>query len=136
MHWILTKKDTKGQTESTLTLHPQFHWVDEFDWQAVVVSEPIYTITGAMIIETGVKAAGRPITLSGENAYITRADLKKLVAWASAPAVFSLACPDGRRFDVMFAKKALSNVKAVQPYRLIDVSDDDVYHATISLITV
>lgn len=131
MHWTLTKKDTN----ETLPLHPQFDWVDEFDWQPRVISKPIYTLTGTMIIETGTKQAGRPITLNGDNAYITRSDLKTLLAWATAPSTFDLSCPDGRSFEVIFTDTALTNVKAVVNYRLADKSDDDLYHATIHLLT-
>ncbi len=132
MHWTLTKKDT----DDTLILHPQFDWVDEFDWQALVVSEPIYTITGAMIIETGIKQAGRPVTLNGNNAHITRADLKKIMTWASTPSLFTLSCPDGRVFDVIFAKNVLSSVKDRIGFQLADKSDSDSYHATLHFITI
>lgn len=131
MHWTLSKKDSND----TLALNPQFDWVDEFAWQPWVISKPIYTLTGAMIVETGLKKAGRPITLNGDNAYITRADLKTLLAWAAAPGTFNLSCPDGRVFEVIFTDTALTNVKAMVSYRMADKSDDDLYHATIHLLT-
>lgn len=152
MHWILTPKPSPANPQARhvepsaqspaalldqpLRLHPQFDWIDEFAWQAAVISEPIYSITGAMIVETGIKQAGRPITLAGHHAHITRAELNQLLAWAQAPGVFSLACPDGRRFDVMFARQALRDISALQPYRLIDKSDSDLYRATLAFLTV
>ncbi len=50
----------------TLTLPTDLIWIDEFDWTPVQQTQT-YSITGALIIESGVKKAGREITLSGDN---------------------------------------------------------------------
>lgn len=71
MHWILTRADT----DEAVRLHPQFFWVDEFDWQALAQSDSVYTLTGAMDIQQGTKKAGRPITLNGDNTRTKRSDL-------------------------------------------------------------
>lgn len=125
MHWTL--KDTQ-----TIQLHPQFVWVDEFDWQASVSSEPIYTITGAMIIETGIKKAGRPITLKGDNVWLDKALLVKLFDLQGK--TLSLGVPDGRVFDVLLKK--LTNVAPITRYQKADETDTDQWRCDILMMTV
>ncbi len=133
MNWTLTKKDTNEQ----LALHSQFHWSDEYDWTPIAQSDPVYTITGAMIIEQGTKKAGRPMTLSGANVWIPRHLLATLQAWASEPKlIMRLGVPDGRSFDVVFNRPAISDIEAVKSYRHADRQDDDHFRATLNFLTV
>ena len=86
-------------------------WVDEHEWTPVAQSQ-IYSLTGALILETAVKLAGRPITLSGaaDRAWITQATLDALRALLDAeiaallallePDPMTLITPDGRSFSV------------------------------------
>lgn len=125
MHWTL--KDTQ-----TIQLHPQFVWVDEFDWQASVSSEPIYTLTGAMIIETGIKKAGRPITLKGDDVWLDKALLVKLFDLQGK--TLTLGVPDGRIFDVLLKK--LTNVAPITRYQKADETDSDQWRCDILMMTV
>lgn len=125
MHWTL--KDTQ-----TIQLHPQFVWVDEFDWQASVSSEPIYTLTGAMIIETGIKKAGRPITLKGDDVWLDKALLVKLFDLQGK--TLTLGVPDGRIFDVLLKK--LTNVAPITRYQKADETDTDQWRCDILMMTV
>lgn len=125
MHWTL--KDTQ-----TIQLHPQFVWVDEFDWQASVSSEPIYTLTGAMIIETGTKRAGRPITLKGDDVWLDKALLVKLFDLQGK--TLTLGVPDGRVFDVLLKK--LTNVAPITRYQKADETDTDQWRCDILMMTV
>jgi hypothetical protein len=71
---------------TTVTLPADMLWADEFTWQPVEQkTEP--TITGAIIVQVAARQAGRPITLqSGANyAWLTRAQLDTLKAWAAVP---------------------------------------------------
>ena len=74
---------TAGST--TETLPPQLLWTDEFDWQKVVDTTD-YSVTGVLLIDRGVKAAGRPITLRGgpDRAWMGRTQLLTLRGWADS----------------------------------------------------
>lgn len=72
---------------TTLTLDPDLFWEDEFAWAA---TEQSFTrgLTGKPIIQVGLRLAGRPITLKNEDeasAWMTRADMAQLQAWADMP---------------------------------------------------
>jgi len=85
-------------------------WVDEHDWTPVQKSAE-YSTTGALLVDSGVRQAGRPITLQAQDdagwsgaTRMTRAKLDTLRQMAAAPtAVYPLLLADGRAFDVMFA---------------------------------
>lgn len=72
---------------TTLTLDPALLWDDEYRWAAVEQRvEP--SLTGALVVDVGHRQAGRPITLRAEDdrsAWITRADMVQLQAWADVP---------------------------------------------------
>ena len=72
---------------TTATLPADLLWADEYDWHPVQQTRT-YTTTGALLVEAGVKQAGRPITLQGDDttAWITRAQCDVLRAWAALPA--------------------------------------------------
>lgn len=136
MHWILTPQTTPKTTQNPATpivLHPQFFWIDEFDWQAKVLSEPIYTITGAMIIETGIKQAGRPITLNGDNVWLKKSVLDTLFDLSQTPIPLSLNVPDGRVFDVLLKK--IDKVAPITAYQKADETGDDYWRCDILFIT-
>jgi hypothetical protein len=65
---------------TTIALPPHLLWVNEFDWLPVSASAPRYSITGALLRESGLRQAGRPIELSGESGWILRSDLLLLRA--------------------------------------------------------
>lgn len=129
MHWTLTQKNTND----TLTLDPQFDWADEFDWQPLAQSDPIYTITGAMIIETGIKQAGRPITLNGDNVWLKKSVLDTLFDLSQTPIPLSLNVPDGRVFDVLLKK--IDKVAPITAYQKADETGDDYWRCDILFIT-
>ncbi|WP_076602655.1 hypothetical protein [Aromatoleum tolulyticum] len=70
-----------------LALDPDLLWDDEFAWAA---TEQSFTrgLTGKPIIQAALRQAGRPITLRNEDdssAWMTRADMAQLQAWADTP---------------------------------------------------
>ncbi|MCK9988855.1 MAG: hypothetical protein AzoDbin1_05327 [Azoarcus sp.] len=76
---------TVGAT--TLALDPDLLWEDEFAWSATEQSMT-RGLTGKPIIQVGLRQAGRPITLRNEDessAWMTRADMAQLQAWADTP---------------------------------------------------
>jgi hypothetical protein len=73
---------TNGAT--VLALPDNLRWLNEFDWSPVVAAAR-YSITGALIVESRARSAGRPIELGDDAAYILRSDLLTLKAWAAVP---------------------------------------------------
>jgi hypothetical protein len=95
-------------TLEELILPNDLLWSDEFDWSQVTASQ-VYTLTGALVIEQGVRLAGRPISLSAQDdmAWVTRSVAQKLKDWAGyANRKFRLVFEyptDTRQFLVAFA---------------------------------
>lgn len=121
----------------TLHLHPQFVWADEFDWTALAQSDPVYTLTGAMVIQQGTKKAGRPITLNGDNTRTTRADLAKLQTWAEVPELtLTLRHPQGNAYQVIFDRPAITDIKFIKQHKPKDDSDDDKCTLNLHFLTI
>lgn len=81
-------------------------WVDEFGWSSLQSAKE-YSLTGALIIDQGVRTNGRPITLeaSEEKGWkdMTRTVVTQLHALSEQPGqTFALTLADGRSFDVIF----------------------------------
>lgn len=131
MTWILTTNTDK------IELHAQFVWADEFEWQALAQSDPVYTLTGAMDIQQGTKKEGRPITLNGDDTRTTRADLAKLQAWADVPELeMTLRHPRGKEYKVIFARPNISNINFIKQHRPADDSDDDKCTLNLHFLTI
>lgn len=105
-------------------------WTDEFDWTPVEQAMD-YSLTGALILQTAVKQAGRPITL--DVAWLTRAQVQAVVALADvADAEYTLTIAQGV-YTVAFRRPPY----AIAPLR--QVSDPDAgefYTVTLNLMTV
>ena len=93
---------------TALDLDPDLYWRDEFDWYAIEQSAE-RGLTGALIVDEGVRLDGRPITLAPPDdnaAWMPRATLTQLQAWeAQSGLVLTLSLRDVlypvkfRRFD-------------------------------------
>lgn len=82
-------------TNEELTLPNDLLWGDEFEWSPVAANTQ-YTLTGALVIQQGVRLAGRPISLAApepDMAWVTRVTLQTLRDWSSIP---------NRRFRLVF----------------------------------
>lgn len=92
-----------------ISLPADIVWKDEFDW-AAAVSSLKYSVTGAAIVQTRIRQAGRPLTLesaANDQGCVSRATVAALRALADTGRtniVFTHA--DGRAFRVMFAPDA------------------------------
>lgn len=119
-----------------LTLPTDLIWIDEFDWTPVQQTQT-YSITGALIIESGVKQAGREITLSGDNSsgLISRADLITLETKLTATTPLVLTLNDARTFNVIF-NHAKKPIEAKQWIDYSDVDNADLYTLKINLLAV
>jgi hypothetical protein len=94
-------------TLDAVTLPDDLIWTDEFTWSPINSAEK-YTLTGALIIESGTKLKGRPITLDGDDgaAWIDRATLLALNALVTANAIMTLTTNDGASYQVVFDNKS------------------------------
>ena len=111
-------------------------WIDEFTWPAVVKTTE-YTLTGALVVDSAQRLAGRPITLSGADDYgwITRATVDALRTLASAlPGQYVLTLADARSFNVVFAPEDPIAAQPIAP--IADPGADFWYVVTIKLIEV
>ena len=119
-----------------LTLPTDLLWIDEFDLTPVQQTQA-YSITGALIIESGVKQAGREITLSGDNVsgLISRADLKTLESKLTQTPPLVLTLNDARTFNVIF-NHAKKPIEAKPWIDYSDVDNADLYTLKINLLAV
>jgi hypothetical protein len=82
-------------------------WTDELAWTPVVGTNT-HTLTGALIIEQGVRLAGRPFTMrcDPDLGWVTRETVQTLLAWAGITGrKFTLVLQypsDTRQFTVAF----------------------------------
>lgn len=122
---------------TTLNLPVDIGWVNEFDWQQVVQRER-YGLTGSLILQSAVKAKGRPIVLQGtqDSAWLDRATLETLLAWKAFPGrVMSLVVRGGAARNVVF-DHAAGPIQAtpVIDYDIPEAADD--YVVTLRFIEV
>lgn len=91
---------------TTLTLDPDLHWSDEFEW-ATTEQAIQRSLTGALIIHAAAKIKGRPITLAppdDASAWMPRATLAQLRAWEADPALTFTLDLRGTAYNVVFRR--------------------------------
>lgn len=112
-------------------------WSDEFAWSPIDKSLD-YSVTGAALIDVGVRQAGKPITLQGEvdAGWIKRGALTALrVLDASDPVgEHELVLADGRTFTVQFAPGVAVEGRPLARPEI--PADEQPYIATVRLIEV
>lgn len=94
---------TLSYDDTTLELTPRLLWTDEFAWSPVD-QKTSFSTTGALLIDVGLKQAGRPITLEGaaSAAWIERSQCLQLEAWAALPGINLVLTLRGVERDVVF----------------------------------
>lgn len=122
-----------------LNLPDDLIWVDEHNWTPTV-SSVSYTITGAMIVQSSSKQAGRYISLAGpaDMAWVTRSTVAALSAWASTALSdtagrFQLDLADGRSLNVAFRHDD-TPVEAEPVLGIAARSNDDFYRLTLRFL--
>ncbi len=125
---------TLSDGTTTLTLPGDLDWTDEYEWTPVV-QDAGYSLTGALIVESGTKQAGRPITLqSGDDrAWISRADVVQLHAWASVAGQQLTLTLRGVARTVMF-DHAAAPVEAQMVMFYGDPVPEDRYTITLKIL--
>ncbi len=132
MTWKLIRKDT----QASVSLPDDMQWADEFNWSAIAQTNPVYSLTGAVLVQQGTKQAGRPITLSGDWVWHPLYIVRTLRDWSDVPELeMTLNTPDGRQFNVIFRTHdtALGKVEPVR-YSAPPAADDQ-YLLTLNLMT-
>ena len=126
-------------TGVALLLPDDLLWADEHAWSPAVTAVS-YLLTGALLVQSATKQAGRPITLVGPSdmAWVTRATMATLHTWAAAPLAatsgrFELTLRDARVFTVAF-RHADTAIDAEPVLGFPAQSDTDFYRITLRLM--
>ncbi len=131
-NWKLKRNDTGEELE----FDQDMHWTDEFSWSAISQTQPVYSLAGAVLVQQGIKQAGRPITLDGDWVWYGRTLVETLRGWTDVPGLkMTLTHYDGRQFTVGFRyhDTALNKVEPVR-YATPEVGTDR-YTLAIQLMT-
>lgn len=121
----------------SVELDDQFEWVDEFEWDAIA-QEQERSITGALLVQEGVKLHGRPITLQSNGGVWTPLSVvRQLEILRDQPGrVMLLRLPDGREFHVIFNRADGAPLVAKPLFRRVNPGADWLYEVDLRLITV
>lgn len=123
---------------TTVTLDPDLLWADEFDW-AATEQTVTRSVTGAMLIQSGARAYGRPITLQPEDdsaAWMTRADMAQLRAWANTPGQVMTLTIRSVAHKVLFRHHDGNAISAAPVVHYADPADSDHMLVTLRFITI
>lgn len=98
-------------------------WTDEHNWQPVA-QETAYSADGFLLVDVAKKRAGRTITLDGSNteAWMTRAEVEALRAWAAEPGETFRLFLRGQTFTVIFAH----DDEPIKAELVLTLNDDDI----------
>lgn len=128
-------------TGVALLLPDDLLWTDEHAWSSAVASVS-YLLTGALLVQSATRQAGRPITLVGSSdmAWVTRAAVNQLHAWAAEPFAansgrFELRLRDARVFIVAF-RHADTAIDAEPVLGFPAQSEQDFYRITLRLMQI
>lgn len=115
----------------------QLEWTDEWAWDPVEQNQD-RSLSGALIVQEGVKLYGRPITLSSNGgAYFTLAKVRELEAKAATPgAVMLLTLQTGAEHYVTWNRAAGPAVQATPMWRAVNPGPHAAHELTLRLITV
>jgi len=119
-------------TLDEITLPPDLHWANEFNWSRVARAED-YLLSGALIVEETLKQAGRPIRLYG--AVATRNTIESLQAKEN-PAEDMVLTIYGNQFTVRFAGDSPIQATLFVPEQADGQSGDTLFWLTLNFIEV
>lgn len=122
-------------TLDTLTLPDELIWADEFNWNPIRTEQKI-TLSGVRnIFESKLNNdSGRPITLTSDDAWIDRQDIKTLFSWSKElNKIMLLTLHDDSEYTVRF-RHLESPVIEYEPLVYVAYVDDDtIYKFTVKL---
>ncbi len=126
----------RNHTLATVAIPADVWWSDEFAWTPVAQATS-RSLTGARIVQVGLKVKGRPITLtsSERGGWVPRSTVLALQALAAVPgATYTLTLADGRAFTVAFDAERDFTATPIRP--AADMTDASKYRVTLPLIEV
>lgn len=120
---------------TTVTLPPDLEWADEHAWQPVAQATE-YSLTGALIVESASRLAGREITLAGEadRSTLLRAVLDQLATWAALPGQALTLTLRGTAHSVLFAHPNAIAASQLVPGAPIDTPGGGRYAVTLKFL--
>lgn len=123
---------------TTVTLNPDLIWIDEHNWFPVEQSVQ-RTITGALIVSTAERVAGRPVTLApvdASSAWMPQATLDALRNLAVVPGRVLQLNIRGTSRDVIFRHHEGPAVEAAPVVHYNDVNSSDWFSITVRLMEI
>lgn len=126
----------RTHTLGAIAIPEDVWWTDEFAWTPVERAET-RSLTGARIVQLGVKQGGRPITLESNprGGWVPRATVAALQAQRATPGEqITLTLADGRTFTVEHDHTREFQAEPIRP--AADLHDASRYRVTIPLIEV
>ena len=119
----------------TLELPQDLIWVDELTWSAVA-QKTERGIFGTLIIDAMARNGGQPITLQGDgnSAWISRATLRVLKAWAAVPGLRMTLRIRGDDFVVVFNHGDAEETRAMAMQSVVEYSDPEDGDYSCSLV--
>lgn len=126
----------RTHTLGAIAIPEDVWWTDEFAWTPVERAET-RSLTGARIVQLGVKQGGRPITLESNprGGWVPRATVAALQAQRATPGEqITLTLADGRTFTVEHDHTRELQAEPIRP--AADLHDASRYRVTIPLIEV
>ena len=117
-----------GVPAAKLLLHPNLFWQNELNWQPVVQAQE-RGIDGSLHVDAWVRQAGRPIELRGDAAWISRSDLRTLLAWAGTPGLKLTLWWLGAHYQVMFdaGEDGARAVESRPVFAYSDITDNELH---------
>lgn len=114
-------------------------WVDEHSWSPAIANVE-YSLTGALIVESATRLAGRHITLQApdaEMAWHTRSTVDLLRSWCATPGQqFLLTLDDMRSFTVMFRHHEVPAMESTPVSGFATYDADDYWQVTLKFMEV
>lgn len=117
-----------------LALPADLIWTNEFAWQQVQQTAE-YTTTGALLLDSWAKQAGRPIELQGgvDYAWCLRSTLATLNTWAAQPGQAFTLTRNGTAHSVVWDhEKTAITAEPIVPYS--DPLPEDPYSLTLKFL--
>jgi hypothetical protein len=128
---------TLAVNPTSLTLHPDLYWTDEFTYTPVEQTTE-RSVSGALIVDVYTRESGRPITLEPEDdgsAWMTLATLEQLRTWAAVPGQVMVLTLRGLARTVIFRHQD-GAIEAQPVVHFSDTHSADMYRVTLRLMEV
>ena len=123
-------------TLDSLTLPYELVWVDQYSWSGLVANSA-RTCGGVQILEQNELSgeAGRPITLSSDQAWITKTDLATLFTWSQIlDKQLTLTLHDGTVKTVRFNIQGGAPITATPVKPIAEQAATDEFILTLKLL--